>query len=656
MNKWLSFSLAFPLLIAAGALSAAPPAVKQDTVYELPPVVIVGKAILDEIIIRNNSTALTRVSEQQIKDLNAMDLPSALRRVPGVSISRYNLVGSYGGAEGGAIFIRGQGTERPGAGIQTLVDGVPKFVGIWSHPLMDLQSVDHLERIDIYKSPQPVRLGNMSIGAINLVSRRMHREGTKTDVTVSGGQENTYNMVFNHGGKFGAFDYYFGSSLKGSDGHRPQADGQLRSYWGRVGYAFNDVWDISLITSTSDNWADDPGLVGNPPPKRARYNTESMTFNLALANHSEKTNGFLKLYMDDGRINWEQWSGQTNNWFNSNTDWLNRGLRIQQNLMITGATELTLGFDYDSYGGNFVEEHADPANTKKMPEKYFFNTAGYASIQHSFPLGSSLTLAPSAGFRLNHHTAFDNQAAPEAGISLFGEKWNLYANYTRAFNYAGVYSVWFYNAVWNYQQEAYRDLKPELVNHYELGIKLTPSSRASLDFSVFHDRGKNRIRLIPPPPPPPSFANVDKFETTGFEASVNWSPLQRLSLFTGLTILGKAPETLPQSPGYMFTLGGNLRFMKRFQLSVDLEAVDEKYTANPRFTSLSQADKSQLGKTEAYIIANTKISYYLGKLGSTSQRSHLFVAVENLTGTDYEYRPGYPMPGATAFVGLTFDY
>ena len=96
--------------------------------------------------------------------------------------------------------------------------------------------------------------------------------------------------------------------------------------------------------------------------------------------------------------------------------------------------------------------------------------------------------------------------------------------------------------------------------------------------------------------------------------------------------------------------------MKRFQLSVDLEAVDEKYTANPRFTSLSQADKSQLGKTEAYIIANTKLSYYLGKLGSTSQRSHLFVAVENLTGTDYEYRPGYPMPGATAFVGLTFDY
>ncbi len=656
MYKRFSAGFSFLLLLAATALRAAPAEEPDTIIYELPPVVIVGKAILDEIVIRNNSSVLTRVSVQQIRDLNAMDLPSALRRVPGVSISRYNLVGSYGGGEGGAIYIRGQGTERPGAAIQTLVDGVPKSVGVWAHPLMDLHSVDHLERIDIYKSPQPVRWGNMSLGAVNLVSRRMHREGTKTDITVSGGQENTYNMAFNHGGKFRSFDYYFGSSLKGTDGHRPQADGQLRSYWGRVGYEFNNEWDISLITTSSDNWADDPGPVGGPVPKRARFNTEDLTHNLTLANHSEKTSGFIRLYMDHGKINWEQWSGTTDNWFNSKTDWLNRGIRIQQNLMFTDATELTLGFDYDSYGGEFAEEHADPANTKRMTEKYFFNTAGYASLQHAFPVASGLTLAPSAGVRFNHHTSFDNETAPEAGISLHGEKWNLYANYTRGFNYAGIYSVWFYNAVWNYQREAYRDLKPERVNHYELGLKLTPSTNTSLDFSIFHDRGKNRIRLIPPPPPPPTFANVDKFKTTGFEASVNWFPVKRLSLFSGLTILGKDPETLPQAPGYMVTLGGNLRFMKRFQLSLDVEAVDEKYVAKPRFTPLSQVNKSQLGKTESYTIANTKLSCYLGKLGGTRHGSHLFVAVENLTGTDYEYRPGYPMPGATAFVGLTFDY
>ena len=100
-----------PLLLAASS-SAVLAEIRPDTVYELPPVVIVGKAIIDENIIGNNGFIITRVSEQQIEDLNALDLPSAMRRVPGVMISRHNLVGSYGGGEGGAVYIRGMGAAR----------------------------------------------------------------------------------------------------------------------------------------------------------------------------------------------------------------------------------------------------------------------------------------------------------------------------------------------------------------------------------------------------------------------------------------------------------------------------------------------------------------------------------------------------------------
>ena len=51
----------------------------------------------------------TTVSEEQIQDLNAQDVASALRKTPGINISRYNPIGSFGGAAGGAIFIRDQG-------------------------------------------------------------------------------------------------------------------------------------------------------------------------------------------------------------------------------------------------------------------------------------------------------------------------------------------------------------------------------------------------------------------------------------------------------------------------------------------------------------------------------------------------------------------
>ena len=44
----------------------------------------------------------TLVTAAQIEDLNAMDLAAALRRTPGVAISRYNPIGAFGCAEGGA--------------------------------------------------------------------------------------------------------------------------------------------------------------------------------------------------------------------------------------------------------------------------------------------------------------------------------------------------------------------------------------------------------------------------------------------------------------------------------------------------------------------------------------------------------------------------
>ena len=449
-------------------------AINPDSVYLLPPVTVLGRAIIDEQVVRKDGVLVTRIGAQQIHDLNAMDLPSALRRVPGVMISRHNLVGSYGGAEGGAFYVRGMGSARPGASIQALVDGVPKFVGIWSHPLMDVLSVDNLESIDIYKSPQPVRLGSMSFGALNMHSRRMHSEGFRTDLTTMYGAHQTYNAILNHGGKSGAFDYYFGTAIKGTEGHREQAYSSLRNYWGRAGYQFSDNWDASLIVSAFDNIADDPGRVDAPVPPRGRYDNQDFTANLTVSNSGERTSGFLRLYLDDGKMNWQQWDAQNQEGFDTDTDYLNRGIRLQQNILFTPATELTVGLDYDSYGGEVAELHPDPADNNVMSEKYFFSTAGYASLSHTLGIRPGLSLTPSAGVRYNHHTVFENEVAPEAGLVLTAEKWQLYGNFSRGFSYAGVYAAWFYNTAWNYQGPAYQSLDPERVKHYELGMKVTP--------------------------------------------------------------------------------------------------------------------------------------------------------------------------------------
>ena len=43
-----------------------------------------------------------------------------------------------GGDEGGAVYVRGLGASRPGSEIKTYVDGIPFYMGVWNHALLDL--------------------------------------------------------------------------------------------------------------------------------------------------------------------------------------------------------------------------------------------------------------------------------------------------------------------------------------------------------------------------------------------------------------------------------------------------------------------------------------------------------------------------------------
>ena len=72
---------------------------QTDTlVYQAKEVIVVASPIIEGNVSEVTGTQVTVVSALQVRDMNALDVPSALRRVPGVMISRHNLVGSYGRA------------------------------------------------------------------------------------------------------------------------------------------------------------------------------------------------------------------------------------------------------------------------------------------------------------------------------------------------------------------------------------------------------------------------------------------------------------------------------------------------------------------------------------------------------------------------------
>ena len=103
----------------------------------LPNVIVTAKPDVAEIEIDKFSSVSAVITDDTIRDLHAADLASALRNTPGTQISRYNPVGSFGGDEGGSIFIRGMGLSRPGSEIKTYIDNVPMYMPIWNHAVLD---------------------------------------------------------------------------------------------------------------------------------------------------------------------------------------------------------------------------------------------------------------------------------------------------------------------------------------------------------------------------------------------------------------------------------------------------------------------------------------------------------------------------------------
>ena len=60
-------------------------------------------------------------------------------------------------------------------------------------------------------------------------------------------------------------------------------------------------------------------------------------------------------------------------------------------------------------------------------------------------------------------------------------------------------------------------------------------------------------------------------------------------------------------------------------------------------------------KVDDYTVVNGKISYAF-TLYDSRITGTIFVAGENLTDTDYEYRPGYPMPGINGMAGINLTF
>lgn len=648
MTRAIPFlALCLSLAVVGGADTDTPqsPAKPQTDATPAPPrvseeVTVTAKPILEGIRVDSLAGTISTVGRTQIEDLNAQDIASALRRVPGLAISRYNPVGSYGGGDGGAVFVRGQGAGRPGAEISTMIDGVPKFVGVWTHPLLDLLSVDLVHQVDVYKGAQPVLLGNMAFATVDLVSRRRATPGLGGRLSAAYGSFDTSALTLFQEGRQGRVDWLVSASHRQSDGHQANADGRTRALFSRAGFALAPGWDLSLTLDLSDGRAHDPGVEGTTPlPVTPLFkSSDGMGILTLTRRHGDKA-GFVKLYYDDGAIDWLQWDTTKREGFSTLTEWRNCGLKAQEHFGVLGHGEVTVGFDADAYGGRAREER--PAATQALGDFRFRNTAAYAGYRHTF--GDRVKVTPSAGARYTDSRDFGGQWGGQAGVSVSAGFGQAHLRWAHAFNLPGVWAAVFYQGYGRSDQ--WRSLEPEHMDHWELGYTYSFGARARVDLVLFRDDVDNALRFVAPPPPPPSFANTGSYRASGVEGTFTIEPVTGLSLMAGLTWMDTKPSAIPYSPGTTW-IAGAVYARGRLRVSLDAQRVGETWVGNLRFPAPVQP-------VDPYFLLNGRVGW---RLGEKARGAELYVAGENLTDSTYQYRPGYPMPGASAMGGVAWGF
>ncbi|MDR0466268.1 MAG: TonB-dependent receptor plug domain-containing protein [Deltaproteobacteria bacterium] len=666
--------------VFAPVLGMAAPA-GDDEETRLAPVQVVGSPIIEGNVVSRYGTESTVVGKSQIEDMNAQDIASALRRTPGVTISRYNPVGSFGGSQGGGVFVRGSGSSRPGGELLILYDGIPRINPLTNHPLLDIISIDPAASVQVYKSPQPQIFGNAH-AAIDVQTKSKDEEGFLTKVGAQFGSHRSIAQTAEHGGKSGAYDYYIGQSFKHSDGHRKHSSGDLQSWFARLGAEVGENWKVSGFGNFTDNKSQDPGdgrSFGGPADaahanwdgrNHGRYGTKDAFGYLDLSHKYEKAAGSVKTYVSHGEARWD---GETRvapmppppHYVKGDLamDWDSYGLRATERLFPLEGSEILLGCDVDAVTGGYTSRtRGSNAPPLTYDRDLLALTSPYAAISWRFGKKDGWRAIPSAGMRRYMHNVFAPQNAPHAGLIVGYMDTELHFGYARSVVYPGLnvalFSKTISTPIANNNPHGWRNLSAEVMDHYEAGVSHKFGALLKADFTAFWDEGRDRYRMYSNSPtgaPPQGFDNLDKYRKSGYEGSLAFTPTETLSLFAGAAYLHTDPSWLPYSPKWTISTGFNLSLPENIRLSADALYRDAMYT-----DSWSRAVPAQgyveRGKVDESFLLNAKLSYFFELPTIHLEKGEIFLAVENITNTVYEYAPGYRMPGTTFMAGFSLTF
>ena len=387
--------------------------------FALDEVVVTGTRT--ETDVRHLSQTVSVVNRMTIK--NSMQpslLPVLSEQVPGLFVTERGVMG-YGVSDGAAGGISLRGLSGGSARLMVLIDGHPQYAGIFGHPIADAYQSLLADKVEVLRGPASVLYGSNAMGGvINIVTRKMHEDGVRTDLHAGYGSYNTLETELTNRIRKGRFSSVVSGSYNRTDGHRDDMGFEQYGGYAKLGYDLTDNWNMYADVNVTHFNASYPGPVSAPLVDGDQRITRGVT-SFSLANDYGKTSGAVSFFYNWGNhwINdgYTPSAGETSQdgRFNSNDDMM--GVSLYQSTQFWKGNRITLGFDWFRYGGKAWTDYVAGENAgmrSDLVDKHENEFAGYVDFRQD--IWKWLTL--NAGLRVDYHSRVGTEWVPQAGLAF----------------------------------------------------------------------------------------------------------------------------------------------------------------------------------------------------------------------------------------------
>lgn len=554
-------------------------------------------------------------------------LPTLTEQVPGLFITGRGIMG-YGvstGASGG-MTLRGVGNS-PTTGLLVLIDGHPQYMGLMGHPIADAYQSMIADRVEVVRGPASVLYGSNAMGGVvNIVTRKMEQDAIKTDIHAGYGSYNTLQTEIANRIKAGKFTSVITGSYNRSDGHRKNMGFEQYGGYAKCGYEIDKAWDIQADVNITHFNASNPGTVSRPIIDNDSRITRGMC-SASIRNDYEKTSGALSFFYNWGRhkINDGYYEGQSplDYRFNSRDKML--GVSWYQSAMLFNGNRLTIGIDYQHFGGKAWNHFLSGGNVTSA-DKSMDEIAGYIDFRQS--ISHWLTL--DAGIRADHHSHVGTEWIPQGGLSFnLSKNTQIKAMISKGFRFPTIREMYMF-------PPQNPDLEPEELMNYELSFsQRLLDGRLTYSINLFYINGRNMIMTLPVDGRPQNI-NTGKIENYGAECDINYDISASWTITANYSFLDMKYPVIAAPEHKLF---GSVNFaLKRWTATTGVQYVHGLYT------STSPVEK------ENFVLWNATVSF------RAASWLAIFLRGENLLATRYEINAGYPMPKATVLGGINISF